>query len=223
VNSQPKLQQVQPVQGGDIMKKILVSAAFATAIGLTALSAPPAPAAVGDYIIFTMKVSPAAATCLPNAYGRVTISNLGSVENLHVEVAHLKPKTDFDLFIIQVPNAPFGLSWYQGDIQTDARGNGVGDFVGRFSVETFIVAPGQAVVPSPVHPEDAPAGSKNPAIPAPIHLYHLGLWFNSHFDAQNANCPINITPFNGNHEAGIQVLNTGAFADDKGPLRGFAP
>jgi hypothetical protein len=205
------------------MKKATLSAALAAAIGLTGFSAHPAVAAVGDYIIFTMKVSPAAATCLPNAFGRVTVSNLGSVENLHVEVSHLKPKTVFDLFIIQVPNAPFGLSWYQGDIQTDARGNGVGDFAGRFSIETFIVAPGQALVPAPDDPFDAPAGSKNPAIPAPIHTYHLGLWFDSHVDAQNINCPGNITPFNGSHEAGIQVLNTGAFADDKGPLRGFAP
>jgi hypothetical protein len=203
--------------------KAKLSATLAAAIGLTALSAPPAPAAVGNFIIFTMKVSPAAAECLPNAYGRVTVVNLGSVENLHIEVARLKPKTDFDFFIIQVPNAPFGLSWYQGDIQTDAAGNGVGNFTGRFSSETFIVAPGQAIVPAPLHPEDAPAGSKNPAITAPIHLFHLGLWFDSHFDAQNAGCPINITPFNGNHEAGIQVLNTGAFPDDKGPLRSFVP
>jgi hypothetical protein len=42
-----------------------------------------------------------------------------------------------------------------------ASGNGVGDFVGRFSVETFIVAPGQAPVPKPVHPKDAPLGTQS--------------------------------------------------------------
>src|SRR5262249_17219382 len=190
------------------MKTTLLSAALAAAVGLTGLSARPAAAAVGDLLIFQMKVSPGAATCLPNAFGRVTVSNLGSVENLHVEVYHLRKKTDYDFFVIQVPNKPFGLSWYQGDIETDALGNAVGDFVGRFSRETFIVAPGQALVPTPVHPTDAPAGSKNPAIAAPIHIYHLGLWFNSPADAVSIHCPGDTTPFNGDHTAGIQVLNT---------------
>jgi hypothetical protein len=171
-----------------------------------------------------MKVSPGAATCLPHARGRVTVSNVGPVENLHVEVSGLRKNTDFDFFVIQVPNAPFGLSWYQGDILTDAKGNGVEDFVGRFSVETFIVAPGQAFVPKPVHlTTDAPAGTKNPAIPAPIHTFHLGLWFNSPADAASIGCPGGTTPFNGDHTAGVQVLNTGGFPDDRGPLRSFKP
>jgi len=200
----------------------LISAALATTIGL-GYSARPVAAAPGDNTIFPMKVSPGAATCLPKAKGRVTVTNVGPVENLHVEVSELRANTDYDLFIIQVPNAPFGLSWYQGDILTDAKGNGVGDFVGRFSVETFIVAPGQAVVPTPVHPADAPAGSKNPAIAAPIHTYHLGLWFNSPADAASIGCPGTTTPFNGDHTAGIQVLNTGGFPDTLGPLRAFRP
>lgn len=172
--------------------------------------------------VFPMKVSPGAASCLPYAYGRVTVSALESVENLHVEVFKLKPNTDYDLFVIQVPNAPFGLSWYQGDIRTDASGNGAGDFVGRFSVETFIVAPGQATVPLPVHGGDASSGT-NPAIPRPIHTYHLGLWFNSSADAAAIGCPNTKTPFNGDHTAGIQVLNTGGYPDNNGPLRSFRP
>jgi hypothetical protein len=208
---------------GNIMKTTLFSAALATGVGLMGFSARPVTAAGVHSKIFFMKVSPGAATCLPNATGRVTVSNLGPVENLHVEVSGLRKETDYDFFVIQVPNKPFGLSWYQGDIVTDADGNGVGDFVGRFSVETFIVAPGQAIVPKPVHPKDAPAGSMNPAIPAPIHTYHVGLWFNSPTDAANIGCPGDTTPFNGDHTAGIQVLNTGGFPDDRGPLRHFRP
>jgi hypothetical protein len=105
---------------GNIMKTTLLSAALATAVGLMGFSARPVAAAVGDITIFSMKVSPGA-TCLPNAKGRVTVSNLGPFENLHVEVFGLRPKTDYDFFVIQVPNAPFGLSWYQGDIETDAK------------------------------------------------------------------------------------------------------
>src|SRR5256885_1553396 len=37
--------------------------------------------------------------------------------------------------------------------------------------------------------------------------------------AQNAGCPATETPFNGEHKAGLQVLNTSNFADDHGPLR----
>ena len=29
---------------------------------------------------------------------------------------------DFDFFVIQVLDKPFGMAWYQGDIQTDGTG-----------------------------------------------------------------------------------------------------
>jgi hypothetical protein len=32
-----------------------------------------------------------------------------------------------------------------------------------------------------------------------------------------------VTPFNGEHNAGIQVLTTNGFAKDKGPLRSLKP
>jgi hypothetical protein len=51
----------------------------------------------------------------------------------------------------------------------------------------------------------------------------LGLWFNSPHDAQQNGCPGGVTPFNGEHNAGIQVLNTSNFDDDKGPLRSLKP
>jgi hypothetical protein len=61
-----------------------------------------------------------------------------------------------------------------------------------------------------------PDASLNP--PAnPVHTFHLGLWFNSPNDAAAAGCASNVTPFNGEHDAGIQVLNTSNFADDEGP------
>lgn len=57
----------------------------------------------------------------------------------------------------------------------------------------------------------------------PIHTYHLGLWFNSPADAVKAGCPGATTPFNGDHTAGIQVLNTANFPPDQGPLRQIQP
>ena len=63
---------------------------------------------------------------------------------MDVSVQGLPPNTDFDFFVIQTPKAPFGVSWYQGDIQTDSKGRGKQRFAGRFSIETFAVAPGSA-------------------------------------------------------------------------------
>jgi hypothetical protein len=180
------------------------------------------PAAAAKNLRFKMQVSPGAADCLPNAKGRVTVNHLGAVETLHVEVNGLRPNTEYDLFIIQVPNAPFGLSWYQGDIETNNNGRGIGEFIGRFSIETFIVAPGTAPAPV-VHDQlPFPDADSNPAT-APVHTYHLGLWFNSPQAAKDAGCPDTKTPFNGDHTAGIQVLNTGGFPDDNGPLRNLQP
>ena len=91
--------------------------------------------ATGKTIQFTLTVSGGASKCLPKASGVVTDTTLGPVENLHVLVTGLPPKTGFDLFNIQVPDTPFvGLAWYLGDIQTDAKGNGVGNFVGCFNM-----------------------------------------------------------------------------------------
>jgi hypothetical protein len=171
--------------------------------------------------IFSMVVSAGASACLPHAKGRVTLNSLGSVETMHVEVSNLRKNTDYDVFVTQVPKSPFGISWYQGDVVTDALGKGVADFAGRFSRETFAVAPGSA--PAPVVFSGAfPDASLNPPF-NPIQTYHLGVWFNSPADAAAAGCPSSVTPFNGTHTAGIQVLNTSNFPDNNGPLRNFSP
>jgi hypothetical protein len=174
-----------------------------------------------DSTKFNMVVSAGAKTCLPKASGTVRITPAGPVELMDVTVQGLPPNTDFDFFVIQVPKAPFGVSWYQGDIQTDKNGRGHQHFVGRFSIETFAVAPGSAPAPV-VFNGPFPDASLNPPF-EPIQMYHLGLWFNSSKDAQAAGCPATITPFNGEHDAGIQVLNTSNFPDDHGPLRNVNP
>jgi hypothetical protein len=154
--------------------------------------------------------------CVPKAVGRVTITSLGTVENMHVEASGLPAKTGFDLFVIQVPTSPFGLSWYMGDLESDAHGLAVGDFVGRFSIGTFIVAPGVAAAPV-VDPPNQGDANKNPAT-APVQTYHLGIWFDSPQAAAKAGCASKTTPFNSTHDAGIQVLNTSNFPNLNGPL-----
>jgi hypothetical protein len=157
-----------------------------------------------------------ASGCLPNAAARVTVKPGGPVEVMDVDVEGLPANTEFDFFVIQKPGAPFGLAWYQGDIETDDDGAGHGRFIGRFNEETFIVAQGS--VPAPlVHNNAFPDAGTNP-VTDPVHTFHLGLWFNSPVDAANAGCPADVTPFNGEHNAGIQVLNTSNFLDLQGPL-----
>jgi hypothetical protein len=172
---------------------------------------------------FHMQRSPGivAAGCLPHAKAKVTIRNRGPVEQMNVHAWGLPDRTDFDLFVIQVPNAPFGVSWYQGDLETDKHGVAHGTFLGRFNEETFAIAPGTAPAPS-VHSSPTPDATSNPPF-GPIHTFHLGLWFNSPADAVAAGCPGATTPFNGEHNAGVQVLNTDQFGDQHGPLRRLKP
>jgi hypothetical protein len=56
-----------------------------------------------------------------------------------------------------------------------------------------------------------------------VHTFHLGLWFNSPEDAAQAGCSDTVTPFNGEHNAGVQVLNTSNFAKEDGPLGRLQP
>jgi hypothetical protein len=181
------------------MKKKLLSASFTVAVAITSIGiAPLARAAAGDSTVFNMVKSAGAASCLKaTASGRVTISDLGPVQNMHVEVFNLPAKTEFTLFVITTPNAPFVPAWYQGDVTTNGNGRGVVDVTGIFSDETFVLNPG----------------------PVPVQTDHLGMWFADAADAVNAGCPGNVTPFDGDHNAGIQVLNTSNFPDANGPLR----
>jgi len=202
-----------------------LAAAAATGVALSAVAvAMPAQAQQRENEIHFPMVRSAAATnagCLPNAAADVEVKSLGPVEKMRVRVKGLPAHTDFDFFVIQVPNAPFGMSWYQGDIETDGHGRGTGVFVGRFNIETFIVAPDTAPAPV-VHDQPTPDAASNPPT-GPVHTYHLGLWFNSPADAAAAGCPNTVTPFNGEHNAGIQVLSTRNAADDQGPLRQLQP
>jgi hypothetical protein len=200
---------------------LAVPAALTVLLAISPLQAAAASDDSDDSVTFKMVVSAGGKTCLPNATATVSIRPAGQVEIMDVSVQGLHPNTEFDFFVIQVPKAPFGISWYQGDIQTDKNGRGHQQFAGRFSIETFAVAPGSAPAPA-VFNGPFPDATLNPSF-NPIQMYHLGLWFGSPEAAHAAGCPATITPFNGEHNAGIQVLNTSNFPDDHGPLRNVNP
>ena len=168
---------------------------------------------------FDMAVAAAAQSCLPNAEGHVTVSNVsGGNQRMDVSVEGLPPNTEFAVFVLQVPTGPFGMSWYQGDIVTDKKGRGSEEFRGIFSSELFVFAPASRAAAQ----TDAFDAVTNPAT-APVHTYHLGLWFSDPADAAAAGCPSTLTPFEGSHQAGIQVFNTSNFGTDAGagPLGQF--
>jgi hypothetical protein len=178
------------------------------------------PASAAESITFDMVRSAAAVNgnCLIGASASVSVHTLGAVEEVTIVTKGLPPNVDFVAFVIQLPNAPFGFGWYVGDIITDENGLGIGTFIGRFNVETFVVAPGSGGAPV-VHPDGPfPDADTNPQTD-PVHMFHLGLWFDSPDDAAAAGCPDTVTPFNGDHTAGIQALSTRQNAPDQGPLR----
>jgi hypothetical protein len=151
-------------------------------------------------------------TCLPHASGEAEITRTKLNDVMTVEVKGMPANTGFDLFVIEIPKAPFGISWYQSDLETSANGIGSATVRGIFNVETFSVAP---------------IGGPTVSF-SPTHQYHLGLWFNDPQVPFNLGCegtatsPI-VTPFNGAQNAGIQVLNTSNFPDNAGPLSTVAP
>jgi hypothetical protein len=126
---------------------------------------------------------------------------------MDVSIFGMPANADFDLFVIQQPNKPFGVSWYQSDVNADGHGFGHATVRGVFDVETFSVSLGGTTTFGPTH------------------QYHLGLWFNDPNVPFHLGCEPNkpgdkpiMTPFNGEQNAGIQVLNTAEFPDGAGPL-----
>ncbi len=181
--------------------------AAAVSVGLAPVSASAAgPGSRQDASFsFNLVPSPNIAACLPKAGGRVTITPGKLNDIMKVSIHGMPANAGFDLFVIQQPLAPFGVSWYQTDVDASQYGSGSATVQGVFDVETFSVSPGGTTTFSPTH------------------QYHLGLWFNNPSTPFNLGCEPGataptVTPFNGEQDAGVQVLNTSEFPVGAGPL-----
>ena len=99
------------------------------------------------------------AGCLVGAKAHVDIRTTATDQQImDVTVANAPKDTEFEVFITQQANAPFGVSWYQADFTTDNQGNGKVRARGIFSEELFVFAPGSVKAPQ-VDNKDA---EKNP-------------------------------------------------------------
>jgi hypothetical protein len=187
--------------------------AVGAALLMAALFAAAAFAADSTSFKMVRSQSAVANDCLKGAKANVDINTLGGLQNMDISLNHAPKNTEFELFVTQQPNSPFGISWYQGDFETNNTGHGEVRVRGIFGEELFVFAPGRVTAPQ-VDDSDA---ERNPAF-APVHTLHLGLWFGSPQEAEDADCPGTVTQFDGDHEAGIQAFSTRNFPALKGPL-----
>ena len=195
------------------MRRIIVPVILA--LVLAALAATAA-FAVDDTTTFKMVCSEAAVDneCLKGARAHVDVRTTPTDNQImDVTLNHAPKNTEFELFITQQPNSPFGVSWYQADFETNNKGLGEVRARGIFGEELFVFAPGSVEAPQ-VDDQDA---ATNPAFD-PVHTLHLGLWFGSPQEAEDAGCPGTVTKFDGDHNAGIQALSTRNFPALEGPL-----
>ena len=139
---------------------LALTAGLTAASGATGGAGAPAKAAQ----TFSFKLvpsSPAIKACLPHASGRATITTGRLNDTMKVSISGMPRGAGFDLFVIQQPLTPFGVSWYQSDVNAGDEGSGSATVKGIFDSETFSVSPGGTVT-----------------FP-PTHQFHLGLWFNN--------------------------------------------
>jgi hypothetical protein len=194
------------------MRRIIVPVILALVVAALAATA----AFAVDDTSFKMVRSEAAVDdeCLKGAKANVDVRTAGTgLQIMDVELNHAPKNTEFELFVTQQPNSPFGISWYQADFTTNNQGQGEVRAIGIFGEELFVFAPGSVNAPQ-VDKFDA---EKNPKFD-PVHTLHLGLWFGDPKDAEDAGCSDTVTEFDGDHEAGIQAFSTRNFPDLKGPL-----
>jgi hypothetical protein len=196
-----------PKTGDTPMKKTLTSAvmasgaAVAAVAGLSTSSGAAAPAAgsagsasQAAVEVQTLHLKPSSdelAACFPHARSRVdvalTTDQIGK-DTVNIRAWGLKPRTDFTIFLIQKANSPFGAVEYFGDMTTNRWGRAHNSF--------------QLIA------EEAFAFNNETQVRK--ELNKVGFWFADPKDDNGclgAGSPV--TQFDGDAEAGVQMMNSG--------------
>ena len=129
--------------------------------------------------------NPAIASCLHNATASAQVFRGQFNDAMVLTLSGFPGEIDFDVFTVQNNTNPFGLAWYQSDVDTDESGNG------SVTIRTILL--------------DQIFGFSSGSNPLPpTNTFHVGFWFNNPADAVRLGCtpaPV-VTPFNGPHNAG---------------------
>ncbi|MBV9168716.1 MAG: hypothetical protein JOZ81_01365 [Chloroflexi bacterium] len=185
------------------------------AVGVVATGLPSATSAAREEHTFNLVVNNAKLLpCLtkdpddqPTA--RVTVTRGELNDTLKLEAEGLKPDLKFDLFTVQRsdkladgsadPNFHnFGMAWYQTDVQANREGKA------NVEIKTILL--------------DQIFGFDPDANLAPTNTFHVGFWFNNPDDAAPCGFPT-VTPFNGEHHAGVlAMISLPEAATGLGPL-----
>jgi hypothetical protein len=133
------------------------------------------------------------ANCFPDATARVKVfqtADQDGIDTFTITAKHLRPNTEFAVFLTELPVAPFGAVQYLADFTTNANGKGSVE-VNAIIEEAFS---SQVVAGQRVRKE----------------LNHVVFWFADPVDAADCFAPANapITPFDGDGVAGPAVLSS---------------
>ena len=90
----------------------VVATAGLVTYGLTAGVASAAPAEEKTFT-FALKPSAGITACLPHAHGQAWITPGALNDTMKVTLSGMPAGSNFDLFVIQTPAKPFGISWYR--------------------------------------------------------------------------------------------------------------
>lgn len=135
--------------------------------------------------------SSALATCFPHARAHVVVgltTDKRGKDTFVIRSRGLKPYTDFTVFLIEQPGAPFGAAEYIGDIRTDRYGRASNAF--KLIVEE--------------------AFAFDNATHSRTDLNSVGVWFADPKDDDGClGAASPVTGFDGDAEAGVQMLNSG--------------
>jgi hypothetical protein len=139
----------------------------------------------------------------------VTVQRGELNDTLRLQAENLKPGLNFDLFTVQNSNkladgtpdpnfTNFGMAWYQTDVHANNGG------VANVSIKTILL--------------DQIFGFDPAVNLAPTNTFHVGFWFNNPDDAAPCGFPT-VTPFNGEHHAGVlAMISTPDAVTGLGPL-----
>jgi hypothetical protein len=168
----------------------LVGAAAGLLLGC--LGAPAAPMAAETVELALTPSSQQLADCMPDASLKVKLkltTDKRGFDSFSIKGRQLPPNTDFTVFLLEQPGAPFGAAEYIGDFTTNAQGNGQ---------NTFNLIVGEAFSSTLAN------GGR-----VRVDLNRIGVWFADPLGDDfclGQGSPV--TPFDGDNEAGVQVFNS---------------